>query len=51
MPWYLQLLPQCYTCGKPATRQLVNPVNAPSGVYCAKCGKRALAAAVERYSA
>lgn len=47
----MRVLPGCHRCGKPATQQLVNPVNAPSGVYCAKCGERALASVEKRFPA
>lgn len=33
----------CATCGKVATEQLVNWVNAPLGYYCVRCSKHALA--------
>lgn len=40
---YLRTLskPRCH-CGKPATVELVNQLNAPSGKFCRTCGKRKL---------
>ena len=34
--------PRCH-CGKPATHELFNGVNAQIGRYCERCGKAALA--------
>ena len=39
---YLARLPRCEACGKPATVELRNPVNAPLGRYCDRHGKKAL---------
>lgn len=38
---HLRPLPRC-SCGKPATKQLVNGVNAPLGVYCSQHAGSAL---------
>ena len=35
--------PRCH-CGKPATHELFNGVNAQIGRYCGRCGEAALAA-------
>ena len=39
---HLRPLPRCGVCGKPATEQLYNGVNAPSGVYCSRHAQAAL---------
>lgn len=39
---HLVPLPRC-RCGKPATQELRNGVNASFGVYCDRCAKPALA--------
>ena len=41
MGWYTLPIAEytCRTCGKKATVWLYNPVNAPSGTYCAKHGE------------
>lgn len=38
---HLRPLPRC-TCGKPATQQMFNGLNAPAGVYCERHAKAAL---------
>jgi hypothetical protein len=43
MPAHLRDLPRCQTCSRPATCELRNTVNAVIGVFCASCGRRALA--------
>lgn len=46
MPWHLRLLDwQCSSlrCAQPATHELYNAANAPSGKYCEKHAKAALA--------
>lgn len=49
MPAHLRDLPPCYTCGRPASEQLYNGVNAPSGVYCARHAAAALRAFQARH--
>jgi hypothetical protein len=44
MPAHLRELARCRTCGRPATQELYNAVNAPLGVYCSRHGKAALRA-------
>lgn len=41
---HLKDLPQhkCQGCGKKATKELYNTRNAALGLYCARCGQRAL---------
>ena len=38
---HLRPLPRC-SCGRPATEQLYNGLNAPAGVYCDRHAKAAL---------
>lgn len=42
MPAHLRPLPKCLRCGKAATQELYNAVNAPLGRYCDTHGKKAL---------
>ena len=44
MPAHLRPLAHCvsYGCDRPATRELYNGQNAPSGVYCDRHAKAAL---------
>ncbi len=41
MAWHTRAIPEytCRTCRKKATVWLYNPVNAPSGTYCATHGE------------
>jgi hypothetical protein len=39
---YLQSLPDCQRCHRPATVELRNSQNAPMARYCGSCGKKAL---------
>lgn len=41
MAAHLRPLPRC-KCGKPATEELFNAVNAPSGRFCDRCAPKAL---------
>ena len=43
MAAHLRSLQRCDRCGKPATRELFNAVNAPSGRYCDAHAAKALA--------
>ena len=45
MAAHLRPLARCqhYSCDRPATQELYNAVNAPSGVYCDRHAKGALA--------
>ena len=49
MPAHLRVLPMCRTCGAPASQELVNAVNAPSGVYCKRHATAALKLFAERH--
>ena len=42
MAAHLRRLQRCDRCGKPATQELYNAVNAPSGRYCDKHAHAAL---------
>lgn len=52
MPWHLRLLDwQCSTlrCNEPATHELYNGANAPSGKHCEKHAKAALAKVLKEH--
>jgi hypothetical protein len=48
MAAHLRPLRRCGQCGKPATQELYNAVNAPSGSYCDPHAAKALKAWLER---
>lgn len=48
MAAHLRPLPRCH-CGAPATEELYNAANAPSGRFCSRHAKRALAELQKRH--
>ena len=51
MGWHLRPLTRCsaYGCGRPATEQLYNAVNAPLNHYCTRHAPAALKEAQRKY--
>lgn len=49
MAAHLRSLPRCRVCDKPATKLLVNGMNAPTGEYCDRHARPALADFKRKY--